>query len=148
MPDDTSLGERLADLVLTKSIAATDGERLHPQVSRVLRHIHRHYAEPTMTLVTAAQAVGCSPYYLSRLLKRQTKRTFLEHLTDYRLVRASHVLTHSGCSIKEIAALTGFSSSDHFARACKRHFGLGPAKIRRARGTQFLTPLRQDLTSD
>ena len=59
----------------------------HPGLLRVLEYINQNF-QRNLTLQEAAQAAGLSAFHVSRLLKRHTGRTFLQHLTQRRVRQA------------------------------------------------------------
>ena len=53
------------------------------------------------------------------------------HLIERKLNLAANLLVKSGKSITEIAHQLNFSSSQHFATAFKRHYGISPKEWNR-----------------
>lgn len=72
---------------------------------------------------------------------RRMERLFKTHLglapaqfyRQLRLERARDLLLHTNLPTLEVAVLTGFSSSSHFAMAFQRQFGVRPSEARRRR---------------
>lgn len=100
-----------------------------PFAQKVDAWLRLHYGED-LSLEQVAQGVGMSPFYFSRLFRTTYNQTFLEYLTDYRITSASRLLSTSDISIRDIAALVGYSDANYFSKVFKRHFGVTPREYR------------------
>lgn len=96
-----------------------------------LRLIGEGYAEE-LTLQGLAKKLYVSPSHLSRVLRRQTGRTFGQVLLLTRLRQAKGLLRDTGDLAIDIAVACGFSSAQHFCAAFKRESGMTPLQYRRA----------------
>jgi AraC family transcriptional regulator len=77
-----------------------------------------------------AAAVDLSPSQTVRLLKQTTGLGLAHHLQNRRIARARHLLMLSALSVKEVAAISGYSSTSHFCRRFKTSCGLTPIGYR------------------
>jgi two-component system response regulator YesN len=102
----------------------------HPGLLRVLEYINQNF-QRNLTLQEAAQAAGLSAFHVSRLLKRHTGRTFLQHLTQRRVRQAMQLLERTDQSCPEIAYATGFCDQSYFIKQFKRVAGVTPGRYRR-----------------
>lgn len=91
--------------------------------------VHRHYTED-ISLESAAESMGMSPFYFSRQVKAVTGKTFLEFFTAYRIERAKCRLETTGMSVSEIGRSVGYVDSNYFAKAFKRVVGCTPSVYR------------------
>jgi AraC-like DNA-binding protein len=89
------------------------------------------------TLTQLGRAVGCSPFYLSRIFSETTGTTISRHLRTVRLERAAALLRSGECNVTEAALTVGYSSLSHFSKAFAEQYGecpcvfpLRPAPIR------------------
>lgn len=103
------------------------GER---RVSDALDYLQTHYYQPGLSLAGVAAAVGLSPSHLSALFRQVTGRSLHQTLIDIRLRRALALLEQDGLTIKEIAALTGWSNQLYFSSAFRRRHGRPPSAFR------------------
>ena len=94
--------------------------------SSLLTYINEHYMD-NITLETAAEYVGFSKYYFSRLFKKYTGLNFYEYLTKCRIHAAQELLTNH-ISVTETAFQTGFHSPYAFSRAFRKETGISPSK--------------------
>lgn len=90
-----------------------------------------HYAE-NVSLEDAAGSMGMSGAYFSRKIKAETGRTFLEHLTDYRIMKAKKRLLTTELSVNEISAGVGYTDAGYFVKVFKRSTGMTPSEFRAA----------------
>lgn len=101
-------------------------------VSEVERYILGNYSE-NLTLQTLAAQVHVSPSWLSKLIKKETGKNFLEHLTDTRLDVARSLLNDLNLKIYHVSSRVGYQDTIHFSRLFKRKYGLTPQKFRNNR---------------
>lgn len=95
--------------------------------------LQSHYYEPTLSVETVAAAMGLSASHLGSLFRKTTGRTLHQTLIDLRLRRATDLLMRTKFSIKEIAALTGWSNQLYFSTAYHRRHGQPPSVVRPSR---------------
>ena len=103
----------------------------HPKVQQALQQIAERYTDPSLRLGDVARDVHLSPFYLDRLLARNTGAAFVHHLRTCRLRRAVALL-ESTHSIKQIAGAVGYRRASSFNRDFRRVHGLTPTQWRRA----------------
>jgi transcriptional regulator GlxA family with amidase domain len=100
-----------------------------PLVRWVLRAIDDRYATP-LTLTRLAHELDVSRAHLSHLLTHVTGKSFAEHLHDRRTAIAQERLTTTRMSIKQVAALAGYTSHARFRCQYVRRYGVTPASTR------------------
>jgi len=101
------------------------------RVNDALDYLQTHYYERRLALAQVAAAVGLSSSHLSCLLRQVTGRSLHQALIDIRLRRALALLEQDGLTIKQIAALTGWSNQLYFSAAFRRRYGRPPSAVRR-----------------
>jgi transcriptional regulator GlxA family with amidase domain len=84
------------------------------------------------TIHGLAEQLNLSHSRLQHLFKQQTGMSLGHLLTQQRLYRAAHLLTHSNKRIKEIAHAVGYEHASSFIRAFERHFAKAPRLFRRS----------------
>ncbi len=95
------------------------------------RYIREHYRQRLCTAEIAAHA-GFSPNYLTRKFREAAGIGLHEYLALVRLQAAAGELLSTRDSVTEIALRCGFSDSNYFKDAFKKHYGLTPRAYRRA----------------
>ena len=78
-----------------------------------------------------AEAVGLSPYHLSRLFKTHTGLTLREYLTRERIEAAKQLLAVSDRTIPQIASLLRFCDQSYFTMVFRRQTGQTPGEYRK-----------------
>lgn len=100
------------------------------EIKEALTYIEEHFAE-NLTLTMVAAHVGLSPNYLSQMFKHTTGKTFLEHLTYYRLTEAKKLLKQAGLNISEISFRVGYDNQRYFSQLFIKQEGITPSEYRR-----------------
>ncbi len=90
----------------------------------------REYKNPAFSLENAAEEVGFSKTYISRIFKRQTGFSFIELLQKLRIEHACRLLESSEETIKNISNQVGYPDSLYFSRLFKKHCGIYPTQYR------------------
>jgi transcriptional regulator GlxA family with amidase domain len=82
------------------------------------------------TIQALAEEFNLSHSRLQHLFKQETGMSLGHLLTQQRLYRAAHLLTHSNKRVKEIAHAVGYEHASSFIRAFERHFAKAPRLFR------------------
>jgi AraC family transcriptional regulator len=105
------------------------------RINRVIDYIGSNLHKP-LDLEKLAGVAAFSPFHFHRIFRAMVGEGISEYINRLRLERAaSRVRIQPEVSITEIALDCGFSSSSHFARAFKRHFGVSATRYREMDGT-------------
>ncbi|MEM9069517.1 MAG: AraC family transcriptional regulator [Myxococcota bacterium] len=99
-------------------------------VARVVRHLQRHFDEPT-DVEHLARMVGMSASTLHRSFKEVTSLTPIQYLKKVRLHRARLLMLSDGLNAGEAAFRVGYQSQSQFTREFKRLFGTTPTQALR-----------------
>lgn len=98
-------------------------------VNSALKYIDEHYAEK-LTLITVADKIFVSQWYLSKMLNKHTGKSFYEIINMVRVKKAKQMLADPAIRIHEIAEMVGFSDVAHFSRTFKKLENLTPKEYR------------------
>lgn len=138
-PDRMAVEELAIDMAEAVVQAAAGGNArsvlLSPadsrRISRVLRHIEIHAAEP-LDLTTLAAVACMSKYHFLRSFRRSTGVTPHQYLLGLRLRRAAQQLCNSAAPVSSIAFDAGFGDLSTFNAGFRAQFGASPGHFRAA----------------
>ena len=92
------------------------------------------HPEADWSVANLARSVRLSERHFSGLFRKHLRETPHAYHQRKRLERARRLLRDTNLSITDIALECGFSSSQNFATAFRRHSGLSPRAFRRPHG--------------
>jgi AraC-like DNA-binding protein len=95
------------------------------RVERVRVILRKRLSDPP-SLEELGKAVGCSPFYLSRLFSQEAGMTIQQFVRQSRLERAAELLRTGQCNVTEAALEVGYNSLSHFSSAFHSMFGCCP----------------------
>ncbi len=100
------------------------------RICRAIDFINSHLAE-SPSVAEVARAAPFSSFHFQRLFRAIIGETVAEFTRRLRLETAArHLRYRRDEGITELACELGFSSSQNFAKAFKKHFGVSPSKYR------------------
>jgi len=82
------------------------------------------------TLENAAQKVGVTPQYLSKIFKDEFKTNFIDYVKDKRISYAKELLLSSEKNIRDISKLVGYENPNYFCRIFKKTTGMTPKEYK------------------
>jgi two-component system response regulator YesN len=133
---DTLQSLRVQTEIFLHAIAA-DFRKLSASPSQIVSEaekiLHRDYAE-SLTLQSVAMAVHVTPVWLSKLFKKEKRKTFLEYLTEIRIEKAKEMLGDIKYKVYQISFQVGYKDPVHFSKLFKKQVGCTPKEYRRQRG--------------
>jgi len=103
------------------------------KVESLLKDYYKNHAlieSGQPTIMYLADNCNLSPNYLSDLLSKQTGRSAKEHINDFLVDKAKHLLLCSTDSVNEIAYSLGFNYPHYFGRLFKKKTGKTPQEYR------------------
>lgn len=98
-------------------------------IGDIVAYINEHMAEP-LHLEELARQAALSPFYFSRLFKKETGFSPHEYIVAVRINYAKYLLKSTDRAIKNICFCTGFSSESSFCTAFKKSTGFTPMEYR------------------
>lgn len=99
-------------------------------VERAVGFIEKNYARP-LTITEIAAEAGISRNYLFLLFRKTFKCPPQAYLRNFRLERAKHLLSETGCSVDTVASACGFQDTAFFSRCFRQRFGCTPTAWRK-----------------
>ncbi len=104
-------------------------DALDPRLRLALAFVHHEHVR-RLSLAEVARALNLSPYYLSRLIKIGTGRTFKDILCRHRLHHAGMLLRTTNQRVSDVSRACGFSNFHYFCRLFRRVYGHAAGKHR------------------
>lgn len=122
--------EKIRNILDEKSIPGEVGDM--PYYDKMLQavddYIERDFREASLAL--AAEQIGISAGYLSKIYKEKRGMGFQEQLNATRMKKAAEMLVDPSYKSYEIAFRVGYDSPKNFTRAFKAHYGVTPRDYR------------------
>lgn len=104
-------------------------------VGAALRAMHARPAQP-WTLETLAREAGTSRSVLAERFQQRVGTSPMQHLAQWRMLLATHLLARSSAPLARIAEEVGYQTDTAFSRAFRREFGQPPAAWRRGQAAR------------
>lgn len=99
-------------------------------VSNILSYINENYAKD-LSLKELTKIFPFNPSYLSAVISKGTKKTFIEILTNVRMEKAAEFLTNTDYSISSICTMVGYTNRTHFYNLFQKQYGMTPKEYRK-----------------
>jgi AraC-like DNA-binding protein len=144
LPGSSAVVDRLAEVLFVQALRTRitspgPGEKhswlralADPQIAAALRLMH---TEPghQWTVTELGRAVSMSRSAFAARFKELVGTTPLDHLTEWRMVRAAGLMREQPeLTLDAVASEVGYESTGSFGKVFRRLMGLSPAKYRRA----------------
>ena len=98
-------------------------------VGLLKRYVEEHFADPALSLDTAARELAYNKNYLSTILKREMKTSFRAYLNLLRVQNACALIDEGFRGIRDIAFLSGFNDPLYFSKVFKKEMGVTPSEL-------------------
>ena len=123
--------ERFLRMVLGDLTEANEAMDVDSQaILKVIHYIREQYGS-NVTLSDAAQLIGVTPEYLSRLFYQKINVNFVVFLRDFRISVAKRMLLSGKYRIQEIAEHVGFKDPKYFNKVFKSVCGVSPTEYKK-----------------
>ena len=101
---------------------------------QAVEYMAANYQDPELTMEKLCGQLHISPSYFSVLFKRETKKTFVQYLTELRMDKAMSLLTGTEMKTVQIAQEVGIPDPSYFSYSFKKSFGISPSQARKREG--------------
>lgn len=113
-------------LLYALSRLANDTGESNGIISEVMRITEESFSDAELSLSDIASRLNYNPKYISHLFKEKAGMNYSEYLKNIRLKYAVALLDSGVDSVKNIAALSGFSDPLYFSTVFKKAVGVSP----------------------
>ncbi len=121
------VGEQQVEEKITKIEMKSNDEIL---MSKVMKTINDHLADPALNVEMLAANVGMSRVHMHRKLKELTNQSARDFIRSIRLKQAANLLHEKNLSVSEVAYATGFSNLSHFSNTFRDFYGISPSEYK------------------
>lgn len=108
----------------------TSAERAARIVESTKEYIDGHITSP-IALDDLSENVYLSPYYLSRLFKKETGYSPIKFVIEKKMELAKELLAGTDLKVFDVAARLGYQNPYYFCRLFKKIVGMTPSEYRR-----------------
>ena len=102
-------------------------------VLKAKEYVEDHYADQDLSIDFICSYLGVSSAYFSTVFKKETGKTFVGYLTDFRMEKAEKMLLDTDEKTYIIAREVGYSDPNYFSYVFKKQFGVSPSKYKAGR---------------
>ncbi|MDO5417684.1 MAG: response regulator [Lachnospiraceae bacterium] len=117
---------------VTDYIENRHDDRQADMILRAKRFLNDNYANPELTLKSAADYVGLNEKYFTSRFTREAGMTFTAYLTDLRMQKAKSLMASTDLKMYEISERVGYHNVEHFNRVFRKSFGTSPGDYRKS----------------
>lgn len=131
-----SLNQTTMGLLFLHLMNLTDkaeiGKNHYPQelVLTVFRFIEDHYRDGELSEL--AKSLSRDLYFLSRVIKTATGRTYTSLLQEKRLGQAAWLLQNTGLPVTDVCMDVGYHNFSYFYKLFRKQYRMSPLEYRRA----------------
>ncbi len=111
---------------------AGEGLGMSGFMAQAIELIENNYGREEFSLQEAADMIGLSVPYLSRMFRKEAGCTFVDYLTNLRMRKATLLLHDDSVKIYEVAEKVGYSSQQYFSLVFKKKLGVSPIDYRQS----------------
>jgi two-component system response regulator YesN len=120
--------EKIVNTILSANDEEMDVENL--MVLKVINYIRDNYNK-NITLSEAANLVGVTPEYLSKLFNQKINVNFVVFLRNFRISIAKRMILSGKYRIQEVADHVGFKDPKYFNKVFKSVCGISPSEYKK-----------------
>ncbi|MCR5719627.1 MAG: AraC family transcriptional regulator, partial [Lachnospiraceae bacterium] len=133
--DEKTLGQWFEDkMVLSASeVNSARDKVLKSPVKKAIDYIKDNYSKD-LSLDQISRMVDVSPYYFSKLFKKEEGVGFIDYLTNLRIEKAKEMLMDDTKSIRDVCTLVGYQDPNYFSRIFKKMTGTTPTEYKEGIG--------------
>ena len=99
--------------------------RANALLTRAIEYLESNY-QKDLSLEDVAGFIQISPFYLSKIFKKEIGENFIDYLTGIRIQKAKEFLANPLLTIKDICHQVGYKDPNYFARVFKKACGITP----------------------
>lgn len=115
---------------MAEHLGTQEGEETeYREICSIMEDIDRNFTRE-FTLNDLAEKYAVSISNLSGIIKRETGKTFTEHIAERRIKKAEQLLKNEKYSVAEVGKMVGYEDYYYFTKWFKKLMGVTPSKYR------------------
>lgn len=115
------------ELSLSEKIETKEQEIIIEKIKKI---IEENISDANLSPDFIASKLGISRSNLYRKIKRIDGMSFADYVRNYRLEKATYLLTHTSYTIQEIVYEIGFINASHFSKIFKLKYNISPLEYK------------------
>lgn len=100
---------------------------------KIRQYIEQNFADSDLNLKKCSEDLFLSSGYISMILKKESGKTFVDYLNEYRIRRAAEMISEPESKVYEVATAAGFTHQTYFSSVFKKLIGLTPKQFKEQR---------------
>jgi Response regulator containing CheY-like receiver domain and AraC-type DNA-binding domain len=101
--------------------------RANALLNMAIDYMERNFSKD-LSLEEVASFIQISPFYLSKIFKKEIAENFIDYLTRIRIQKAQQFLANPLLTIKDVCYQVGYRDPNYFARVFKKTCGITPTE--------------------
>lgn len=123
-------------LLYAFSRLANEATEQNGVIAEIIQLTEHDFSDPQMSLKEIAKSLNYNPKYVSHLFKEKMGMNYSEYLKNARLKYAVALFDSGVDSVKNVAALSGFSDPLYFSSVFKKTLGVSPKEYCKRKTTK------------
>ena len=130
--DASQLGDWLCQVsqMMQNEMRSSRADGAQTFVTKAMDYVRDNYGDQELTIDKICGILGISAAYFSTTFKKETGKTFIAYLTDYRMEQAVQRLIERNEKTYVIASQVGYADPAYFSYVFKKKFGVSPSRYR------------------
>ena len=130
--DASQLGDWLCQVsqMMQNEMRSSRADGAQTFVTKAMDYVRDNYGDQELTIDKICGILGISAAYFSTTFKKETGKTFIAYLTDYRMEQALQRLIERNEKTYVIASQVGYADPAYFSYVFKKKFGVSPSRYR------------------
>lgn len=130
--DESSLTSWMNEMarMISEELKTARNSTSHRLVTEAQLLVREKYMDASISLDVVCSILGVSNSYFSSVFKKETDKSFISYLTDYRMDIAEELILSGETKSYKVAEKVGYLDANYFSYVFKKRFGVSPSKYR------------------
>lgn len=130
--DESSLTSWMNEMarMISEELKTARNSTSHRLVTEAQLLVREKYMDASISLDVVCSILGVSNSYFSSVFKKETGKSFISYLTDYRMDIAEELILSGEAKSYKVAEKVGYLDANYFSYVFKKRFGVSPSKYR------------------